>query len=280
VRLAVDCANGSASETAPAVLSALGADLHVLAAAPDGRNINEGCGSTHLDHVVSAVRAGRFDLGLAFDGDADRVLMVDGSGRACDGDHMLGFLASVMAAAGELPADTVVATVMSNLGLERMLADKGVTLHRTPVGDRHVLAAMIANDFVLGGEASGHLLFAEQGAWIGDGLYTALRVLSGLKATGRTLASAVDAVPRVPQVLLNVPVEARPPVESLDGLNARVAAAEAAHGGDVRIVLRYSGTEDLARVMVEGTSAEVVDSLSRELADVWAEEIRSRLAAG
>ncbi len=278
LRLAVDCAHGSASDTAPAVLSELGADVYAVCAAPDGRNINEGCGSTHLDNVARVVTgspagAAPFDLGLAFDGDADRVLMVDGAGRSCTGDHMLGFLGGWMADRGALPGRAVVATVMSNLGLERMLTAQGIRLHRTPVGDRYVLAAMQDQGLGLGGEDSGHLVFAEGGAYIGDGLFTALRVLAGLVDTGRDLASVVDAVPNVPQVLLNVPVTARPPVESLSALTHEVEAAETEHGDAIRIVLRYSGTENLARVMVEGLDAAVVDELSQRLARIWREQI-------
>ena len=280
--LVADCAHGAATATAPPVLRALGARLTVTADAPDGRNINAGCGSTHLGHVAEVVQAAGADLGLAFDGDADRVLMVDAAGRECTGDHMLALLGPALDQAGALSGRTVVATVMSNLGLERVLAGAGLTLLRTPVGDRHVLAAMREGGFALGGEASGHLLFHEtppgprlggHTAFLGDGLYTALRVLEVLTATGRDLAAVIDAVPAVPQVLLNVKVAARPPLDSLPAVTAAVAEAEARHGRDVRIVLRYSGTENLARVMVEGTDAGVVDRLSRDLARLWEQAI-------
>ncbi len=286
--LAVDCAHGAASATAPPVLTALGARVTVLSDAPDGRNINAGCGSTHLGALAERMTGGGFDLGLAFDGDADRVLMVDAQGRTVTGDHVLAFLGPVLHAAGELPGDTVVGTVMSNLGLQRALAVDGLELLRTPVGDRHVLAAMMAEGLALGGEASGHIVFHEdprtspalapgRDVFIGDGLYTAVRVLSALVATGRSGVSLVDAVPSIPQVLLNVPVSARPPVQGLDALTAAVAAAESQHGDDLRIVLRYSGTEDLARVMVEGLDAAVVDATSAELARIWVEQIAERV---
>ncbi len=276
MNLAVDCAHGSASSTAPRVLLELGASVTPLANRPDGRNINEDCGSTHMGSLAARVTADGFDLGLAFDGDADRVLMVDAQGRFCTGDHMLGFLGPWLGSRGELPGDSVVATVMSNLGLQRHLAAEGLTLLRTSVGDRHVLAAMIAGDYGLGGEDSGHLILPHAGHLLGDGLLTALLVLRGLRETGRDLVSVVDAVAKVPQVLLNVPVVSRPPLESLPRVTDFVAAAEATHGDDVRIVLRYSGTEPLARVMVEGVDAAVVDRLSLQLADLWRTEIETR----
>ena len=271
-RLLVDCANGAATVCAPPVLARLGGRVTALFDRPDGRNINAGCGSTHLDPLVAAMAQGGHDLGLAFDGDADRVLLVDRGGRTCNGDHLLGFLAPVMSRRGELPGGRVIATVMSNLGLERTLAAAGLSLVRTPVGDRHVLAAMEAHRAGLGGEASGHILFPEGGAVIGDGLYTALRLLAALEETGADLAAVIDAVPHAPQVLLNVPVARRPPVESLPRLQARVSELGAAHGSDLRLVLRYSGTENLARVMVEGLDRQLVHDVAAELAQVWASE--------
>lgn len=273
--LAVDCANGAACSVAPALLAGFGARVTALFDQPDGRNINEGCGSTHLAPLAGAVGGGGFDLGLAFDGDADRVLLVDRAGRTCDGDHMLGFLGPWLDGRGELPGRVVVASVMSNLGLERALAAAGLALLRCPVGDRHVLAAMAAGGHGLGGEASGHVIFRERGHFIGDGLYTALVLLTSLRDRRTDLAAVIDAVPRVPQVLLNVAVASRPPVESLAGLQAAVQAAQARHGADVRIVLRYSGTENLARVMVEGLDAGVVARLADDLARLWTEEIRA-----
>jgi len=273
LRLAVDCAHGAAAHTAPFVLKQLGADVVALCCEPNGRNINRDCGSTHMTRVSERVAAGGFDLGMAFDGDADRVLFVDASGRLCTGDHMMGFLASWFAAEKQLPRDTLVTTVMSNLGLERMLAAQSVHMLRTAVGDRYVKQAMREGGYALGGEDSGHLLFGEEHDYTGDGLYTALRLLQGLTSTGRDLASVVDAVPRVPQRLLNVPVVARPPLTELAELSARVAALEAEHGDALRIVLRYSGTENLARVMVEGLDEGVVDRSTDELAELWAREI-------
>ncbi len=179
--LAVDCANGSASATAPTVLAALGARVTALFDQPDGRNINEHCGSTHMGAVAAAVAGGRYDLGLAFDGDADRLLCVDRAGRTCDGDHMLGFLGPWLEQRGELPGRVVVASIMSNLGLQRVLEAAGLRLLRCPVGDRHVLAALAAGGYGLGGEASGHVIFREGGHFVGDGLFTALVLLAALR---------------------------------------------------------------------------------------------------
>ncbi|RKY17739.1 MAG: phosphoglucosamine mutase [Planctomycetota bacterium] len=273
--LAVDCAHGAATHTAVPVLRALGARVSALAIEPDGRNINADCGSTHLASVASAVVAGGHELGLAFDGDADRVLLVDAAGRACTGDAMLGLLGPWMASRGRLPDATVVATVMSNLGLERLLASHGLSLLRTPVGDRYVSAAMRRGGYGLGGEDSGHLLFGASEDHPGDGLFTALYVLTALLGTGCTVGDAIDAVPAVPQRLLNVQVAARPPLERLPAVTARVADLEAEHGADLRIVLRYSGTENLARVMVEGTEGQVVDRVTDELAALWVEQIEA-----
>ena len=272
LRLAVDCAHGAATVCAPPVLSRLGGRVAALFDRPDGRNINAGCGSTHLAPLIERMKAGGHDLGMAFDGDADRVLLVDRDGRIANGDHLLGFLAPVLARRGELPGSLVVATVMSNLGLERTLSSAGLSLLRTPVGDRHVLAAMQGRGAGLGGEASGHILFREGEAAIGDGLYTALRLLEALGETGADLGAVIDAVPHAPQVLLNVPVARRPPVESLPRLQARVAELGAAHGPDLRLVLRYSGTENLARVMVEGLQPRLVQDVAAELATLWAAE--------
>jgi len=280
MRLAVDCAHGSATGTAPAVLEQLGAKVTPLFDRPDGENINAACGSTHLQALAAQMSSGEHDAGLGFDGDADRVLMVDRSGRTCDGDHMLGFLGPLLAEREQLPERTVVATVMSNLGLERMLSAQDIKLVRTPVGDRHVLAAMRAGGFGLGGEASGHLLFPVGDHVIGDGLYTALVVLSGLREKGTGLSGVIDAVPRVPQVLINVPVAARPPIEQLPGLVERVEALSQEHGDDLRIVLRYSGTEELARVMIEGVDASLVDALADELAELWKSQIANHGEAG
>lgn len=278
VSLAIDCAHGAASFTAERVLTGLGAEVTSFFAEPDGQNINDGCGSTHLGALAASVRDLDVLGGLAFDGDADRVLLVDARGREANGDHMLAFLGGWLASEGRLPDETVVATVMSNLGLERRLGEDGIRLLRTSVGDRYVHAAMHEGGYGLGGEASGHLLFGAEHDYTGDGLYTALRVLEGLRATGRDMASLIDAVPAVPQVLLNVPVATRPALDDLPAVTDCAARHEAEHGDALRIVLRYSGTEDLARVMVEGLDAAVVDAVAAELAALWPREIERQVA--
>lgn len=278
--LAVDCAHGSATDTAPAVLVALGATVRPLGNRPDGRNINAQCGSTHMELLIEHVQEGGCDLGLAFDGDADRVLMVDRRGRVCTGDHMLGFLAIWLDGLGKLPERTVVATVMSNLGFERMLSDADLKMVRTPVGDRHILETMVKSDLAIGGEDSGHLLQRFDGQLLGDGLLTSLTVMEALVETGRDLTSVVDGVVKVPQVLLNVPVTSRPPLEDLLQLTAAQREAEEVHGDQIRILLRYSGTENLARVMVEGIEEGVVAEVSENLAKIWAEEIATKGGSG
>ncbi len=277
-KLAVDCAHGSASAVAPAALRRLGAQVTALHDAPDGRNINEGCGSTHVEAlaavVAEAAAAGRpFDAGLSFDGDADRVLLVDAAGRVCDGDHLLGLLGPLMAERDELPGRALVATVMSNLGLERHLARHGLSLRRCAVGDRYVLAALREQGLALGGEASGHVLIREGEHYVGDGPTTALAALSGLSASGRPVAALIDEAPRVPQRLVNVKVAAKPPLEALPRLTAAARQAQERHGAELRILLRYSGTENLARVMVEGVDAALVEALTEQLAALWADEV-------
>ncbi|MGQ0554047.1 MAG: phosphoglucosamine mutase [Planctomycetota bacterium] len=274
-RLAVDCAHGSAYDLAPRLLRAFGAQVTPLFCEPDGRNINAGCGSTHLEPLAATLRGGGHDLGLAFDGDADRVLFVDATGRTADGDCLLGFLGPWLDGRGELPQRTVVASIMSNLGLQRALTAHGLTLVRCPVGDRHVLAALQQGGYGLGGEASGHVLLPADGHFIGDGLFSALTTLRALAQSDRSLGEVIEAVPRVPQVLLNVPVPARPALDTLPGLSARAAELGALHGENLRIVLRYSGTESLARVMVEGLDAALVQATAAELAALWPREIEA-----
>ena len=271
VDLVIDCAHGAASRTAVPVLTALGARVTAIGDAPDGRNINDGCGSTHLELLAATVCAGGHALGMAFDGDADRVLMVDAAGRHCTGDAMLGLLGPWLDARDRLPQRTVVATIMSNLGLEQRLAAAGLKMLRTAVGDRYVLAEMQAGGYALGGEDSGHLLFGPENDFTGDGLDTGLRVLTALAETKTTLADAIDAIPSIPQVLINVPVASKPPLDELTDVNARVAELQAEYGAELRLVLRYSGTESLARVMVEGTDADVVTTSADELAGLWAQ---------
>jgi len=272
LRMVIDCANGSATKLAPELFTRLGADVTAIGAAPDGRNINLNCGSLHLDGLRDAVLRERADVGVAFDGDADRALFVSRSGKVVDGDAVLLIAAQYMNRRGELPGHVVVATVMSNLGLERALASHGIQLVRTPVGDKYVLEEMIRIGAALGGEQSGHVIFHEY-ATTGDGMLTALRVFEVMTTSGRTLDDLASELQVYPQKLVNVRVKERKPLEQLNDVQREIRAAEAAFGDSGRILVRFSGTEPLARVMVEGLDASLVDEYSERIASA----IRSEL---
>lgn len=270
----IDCANGSASKIAPGVFPRLGVKVDWIGREPNGRNINLNCGSLHLDNLRSAVLINKADLGIAFDGDADRALFVSGSGRTVDGDAVLFLAASAMKRAGKLSAGLVVATVMSNLGLQKALAAEGITMVRTPVGDKYVLEEMLKSGAVLGGEQSGHVIFSEH-ATTGDGILTALRVLEVLRDTGKSLDELANAVPVFPQKLVNVRVKTKRPLAELDSVQEEIQAAEREFGSSGRVVVRFSGTEPLARVMIEGDSEERVSKWTERIADA----IRAELGA-
>ncbi|MBO3101659.1 phosphoglucosamine mutase [Cellulomonas fengjieae] len=267
LRIAVDCANGAASEVGPATLRAAGADVVVINASPDGRNINEKCGSTHPEQLQAAVVASGADLGVAFDGDADRCLAVDAQGNLVDGDQIMGILAIAMRDRGELVDDTLVTTVMSNLGLKIAMSEAGIATVDTAVGDRYVLEAMRAGGFSLGGEQSGHIIMAAH-ATTGDGVLTALQLAARVAATGSTLADLAGVVRRLPQTLINVPGVDKRRADTDGPLLDAVRSAEAELGDTGRVLLRSSGTEDLVRVMVEAGSQAEADRVAHELADV------------
>jgi len=273
LRIAVDCANGAASEVGPAALRRAGADVVVINASPDGLNINEKCGSTHPEQLQAAVVAAEADLGVAFDGDADRCLAVDHAGNLVDGDQIMGILAVSMSEAGTLSSNTLVATVMSNLGLRLAMAQHGINLHETGVGDRYVLEAMRASGFTLGGEQSGHLILSEH-ATTGDGVLTALHLAARVAATGSKLADLASLVERLPQVLINVAGVDKSRCSTDEVLLAAVADAAATLGATGRVLLRPSGTESLVRVMVEAATQDVAHGVASELAAV----VRERLA--
>jgi phosphoglucosamine mutase len=251
-RVVVDCAHGAAVATATDILTAAGAEVvEVLCAAPDGTNINAGCGSTDPSGLAEAVVRRGADAGLALDGDADRVIAVDGTGAVVDGDRLLGLFAIDLRRRGRLAADTVVVTVMTNLGFHLAMADAGVTVHQTPVGDRHVLKALDEHGWSLGGEQSGHLIFRDL-ATTGDGVLSGLLLLDLMCRAQQPLAELAAAVmERLPQVLRNVPVRGRDALIGAEPVWAEVRAVEAELGGRGRVVLRQSGTEPLVRVMVE-----------------------------
>ena len=272
LRIAVDCANGAASEIAPAALRRAGADVVVINASPDGRNINEQCGSTHPEQLQAVTVASGADFGVAFDGDADRCLGVDGAGNLVDGDQIMGILAIAFRERGELAQDTLVATVMSNLGLKLAMARVGITTVETGVGDRYVLEAMRAGGFGLGGEQSGHVIIAQH-ATTGDGVLTAIQLAGQVARSGRSLADLASVVQRLPQVLLNVSGVDRARTND-EGVRAAVAAAQAELGETGRVLLRPSGTEPLVRVMVEAGTQDQADAVAHRLAGV----VRERLA--
>jgi phosphoglucosamine mutase len=267
MRVVVDCANGSASAVAPALLSRLGADVTALNAEPDGVNINDGCGALHPEVVAEAVVQLGADAGVSHDGDADRALFASADGAVIDGDQVLAASAIALHEAGELTGDTVVATVMSNIGLERAMREHGITLARTRVGDRYVAEEMDRGGAVLGGEQSGHVIFRRY-ATTGDGLLTAVRFLSLAAARGVGVGELASVMRRYPQVLVNVRVDDRDAVSASPTVAAAVRDAEEALGDGGRVLLRPSGTEPLVRVMVEAETKDEADRHARAIADV------------
>jgi phosphoglucosamine mutase len=263
-RLAVDMANGATTTTAVTLLESLGFELVRRGDHPDGRNINLECGSTHPASLAAAVLEHGCQLGVAFDGDGDRAIFVDGRGHIVDGDAVLLVLAISALGAGRLIGNTVVATVMSNVGLEMALRKHGIRLIRTPVGDKHVIEEMLRGGYVLGGEQSGHVIQAEH-LPTGDGLATALGVLRVMEATGRSLAELAADLVTYPQTLLNVRVREKAPIETVPAVSAAIGRVEHALANRGRLLVRYSGTEPLLRIMIEGE-----DQASIQM---WAEEI-------
>ena len=264
LHLVIDCAHGAVSEVAGPVLEALGAAVEVLHAAPDGTNINEGCGSTHPEALQAMVRAAGADAGLAFDGDADRVLAVDAAGTLVSGDHLIGICAIDRHERGRLPDDTVVVTVMTNLGFRLGMADRGITVVDTQVGDRYVLEALEAGGWTLGGEQSGHVIFRDL-ATTGDGLLTGVQVLDVVARTGRPLGDlAAAAMTQLPQVLHNVRVARRDP-SLVEHLAADIAAIEVELGDHGRVLVRPSGTEPVVRVMVEAPTEAQAEAAAQRL---------------
>ena len=265
-RIVVDCAHGATVTAAPGVLRALGADLVVIGAEPDGVNINVECGSTHLGALQATVVAEGASLGLAFDGDGDRVLAVDATGAVVDGDQILAILALWLNERGDLPGPAVVTTTMTNLGFRRAMAGSGIEVRWTDVGDRYVLAEMREHGFVLGGEQSGHLINLASGP-TGDGLAGGLMLLSALAERGLTLAEAASVMTRMPQQLVSIRVERKGGLGEAAEVWDLVRAHEAALGDDGRIVLRASGTEPLVRVMVEAPTSDQCDKIAAEIAE-------------
>jgi phosphoglucosamine mutase len=267
LRVVVDCANGAAWAAAPRAYREAGAEVIAIHALPDGENINQDCGSTHLDVLREHVLAENADLGIAHDGDADRCLAIDNAGNVVDGDQIMAVLALAMKESGDLAEDTLVATVMSNLGLHLAMREHGVNLRTTAVGDRYVLEELRQNNLSLGGEQSGHVVLPAH-ATTGDGLLTALRLMSRVAESGRSLAELAGVMTRLPQVLVNVKVADKTAVTSSTTVSEAVAEVEAELGETGRVLLRPSGTEQLVRVMVEAPSEEVAQAAAQRLVGV------------
>jgi phosphoglucosamine mutase len=272
-RIVLDCANGAAYKLGPELFRSLGANVVAMSVSPDGRNINANCGSLHLESLQKRVMAEKAQLGVAFDGDADRALFVCETGKVVNGDGVLLAAARFLKSQNKLKGNRVVATSMSNLGLERILADEGMALARAAVGDRYVLEEMLRSGSVLGGEQSGHIIFLEDSP-AGDGLLTALKIASLVSMRGK-IESLVAGFKDYPQQIVNVKVRAKPPLETLPEVSRALAEAQSALGENGRIVLRYSGTEQLARVMVEAEHEADVQRFSQSLANA----LRSSIGA-
>ena len=272
LRIVVDGANGAASYAAPEAYRRAGADVIEIHTSPDGININDNCGSTHMGDLQRAVVADMADLGIAHDGDADRCLAVDANGNIVDGDQIMAVVALAMRDRDELRQNTVVATVMSNLGFKIALRDANITMVETAVGDRYVLEAMREHNFALGGEQSGHVILLDH-ASTGDGTLTALHLMARVAETGRSLADLAGVMTRLPQVLVNVKNVDKSRVHDCAPLQAAVKAAEQTLGENGRVLLRPSGTEPLVRVMVEATSQDLANDIANQLAAVVTAEL-------
>ena len=268
LRALVDCANGAATAEAPELFRACGIAATFLSAAPDGKNINDGCGALHAEVVAKAVaeKKGNFDLGITFDGDADRALFSDAEGRVVNGDAVLLLAARDMQTRGALPGAVVVGTTMSNMGLETALRETGIRMLRANVGDKYVLEEMLKNGAILGGEQSGHIIFRDGEATTGDGLLTALRLMEIMARTRRSLADLVGDLKVFPQTIQNIRVREKVPFTQVPEIQRTIEAAEKELDGNGRVVVRYSGTEALARVMVEADSEPKMQRIAESIA--------------
>ena len=271
MRIVLDCANGAAFEAMPTVLRRLGAKLTVLSASPNGTNINDGCGSTHLEALQKAVVERKADFGIAHDGDADRCLCIDEKGNVIDGDHILVMCAMEMMKEGKLPGNTVVTTVMANIGFHDAVKKMGGRVEVTKVGDRYVLENMLKNGYCLGGEQSGHIIFTDYST-TGDGLITALQVLSSVKRSGRKASELNELMTTYPQLLVNVTVGTKDGWEENEKIQKAIAEGDAELGDTGRILVRPSGTEPLIRVMAEGPDQEQLDRICHRIADIVKQE--------
>jgi phosphoglucosamine mutase len=265
LKLVLDCGNGAASALAPQLFRKAGASVTTICTEPNGRNINLNCGALHVENLSKAVVAHGADAGVAFDGDADRAIFVASNGKTVDGDAVMLIAASQLKADGHLGGNLLVSTVMSNLGLEKALARQGISMVRTPVGDKYVLEEMIRRDAAVGGEQSGHVIFREY-ATTGDGMLTALKVLETCVRKNASIEELASDLTVFPQLLVNIRVKERKPLEQLPAVVSEITACEAALNGQGRVVVRFSGTEPLARVMVEGPTMEQVENWASRIA--------------
>lgn len=272
IKIVVDCAHGAASELAPRLFERFGAEVTAFNNRPDGRNINDNCGSMHLEFLQKKVVEKNADFGVAFDGDADRALFVDENGKIIDGDGTLWIMAQYLQDHGKLENKTVVATVMSNIGLEIALAQNGIRLDRTAVGDKYVLEELLKTGSEIGGEQSGHVIFPER-SLVGDGMMTALHVLQAVRERGVPFSEMMRGFTRYPQVLVNVKVREKLPFESMPAIAAAARAVENDLDGKGRLLLRYSGTENLARVMIEGKDQTSIEEQANQLARIIEAEL-------
>jgi phosphoglucosamine mutase len=265
-RIAVDTANGATTTVAPRLFHDLGYDATIIGNSPDGRNINLDCGSTHPERLVAVVRDGHFRMGVAFDGDGDRAIFVDHTGRIVDGDAVMLLSARHMKAQNRLKGNAVVATVMSNIGLEIGLRESGIDLLRCPVGDKYVMEEMLKRNLSIGGEQSGHIIFSDH-LFTGDGIATALSVMRVMAETGRELADLAAQLVTYPQVLINVPVREKKELRAVPAIADAMDRVEQRLAGQGRLLVRYSGTEPLLRVMIEGRDQHEIQGWAREIAD-------------
>ncbi|MEL6177390.1 MAG: phosphoglucosamine mutase [Myxococcota bacterium] len=270
--IVVDCAHGAAYKVAPTVLEELGAQVIALGNAPNGTNINHRCGSNNPNIAAARVLETGADLGITLDGDADRVILIDERGQRIDGDHIMALCAPWLKERGELPYNTVVATVMSNLGLEIALRHHDIDLVRTKVGDRYVVGEMRKHGYALGGEQSGHLIFRDF-ASTGDGMVAALQVLGIMQSSGKPLSELTRVMQALPQTLINVNVTTKPPLDSLEGVQAAITEASRQLGDEGRVLVRYSGTENKARVMVEGRDPRQIQGCAEAIAGAFGQAI-------
>ena len=275
LKIVVDCANGAATAIVPAVFSALGAGLTVINAAPDGKNINEQCGALYPEALQQRVVEESADLGFAFDGDADRLVLVDRRGIRHDGDSILFLMSRHLQRQGQLAGNRVVATTMSNFGLELALRDLGIDLVRTPVGDKYVLEELLQRGGAIGGEQSGHIIFPGI-SLAGDGIVTAIEVLRVMAETGTDLADLTRGLVRTPQVLINLPVANKIPLETIPPLQEALRSIEAELASNGRVLIRYSGTENIVRIMIEGTSEETIRDRAEELSQLLSTHLNRR----